>query len=201
MYEGKESTKRKASIKYHNGTNKSEQVRIRAKSKEEIKDKPKNKFKSKLKGVIISKNKKHPKKHSTSTVEQVNRNVIQKDKNGENKEKHFVFPDAISQNIDEEIFADASQFCEPDWMNKIDEDILPYNTKQEDDLGLSIRGIRLRPELAIEINEEQEKGNSPKFDKGMQLPSPISLGGLSPLNIIGRGFNFMDTMKNANEFP
>lgn len=111
--------------------------------------------------------------------------------------KHFIFPDDSPMQVDgEEIFA-TSQFCGPEWMNKADDDILPYTSNLEDDLGLSIRGIALRPELSIEINGghhmEGMKGSSPRFDRALQPPSPISMGALSPLNLPGHSLDFAAT--------
>eukprot|EP00826_Nyctotherus_ovalis_P037323 TRINITY_DN3396_c0_g7_i1.p3 TRINITY_DN3396_c0_g7~~TRINITY_DN3396_c0_g7_i1.p3 ORF type:complete len:205 (+),score=41.55 TRINITY_DN3396_c0_g7_i1:369-983(+) len=143
------------------------------------------------------------KEEAVSTPEPINFSSMNQEEDKEEdipesrrgQRRHFIFPDDSPMQVDgEEIFADASQFCGPDWMNKVDEDILPYTNSQEDDLGLSVRGIRLHPELFIEINNGQHtegmKGSSPRFDRALQPPSPISIGALSPLNIPGRSLDF-----------
>lgn len=112
--------------------------------------------------------------------------------------KHFEFPNAV-EDPSEEIFAQNFQNNEPEEVKE--DDILPYTETPENDLGLSIRGVKWRPELTIEaINAEDIKlpicgtATSPMADNALS-----DFPALSPFGCSMGIINFPKTPKGEFE--
>ena len=116
--------------------------------------------------------------------------------------KHFVFPEIE----EEEVFAENFQYDGESEEMKEGE-ILPYTESPDDDLGLSIRGIRLRPELSIAVintdgykfptcgSDPTPKGNNDFAD----FPPLSPINATNSLGINSIGFIFPNSPKGANK--
>eukprot|EP00826_Nyctotherus_ovalis_P051818 TRINITY_DN6499_c0_g1_i1.p1 TRINITY_DN6499_c0_g1~~TRINITY_DN6499_c0_g1_i1.p1 ORF type:complete len:248 (-),score=60.62 TRINITY_DN6499_c0_g1_i1:122-865(-) len=110
----------------------------------------------------------------------------------------------LKEDQSEEVFAEHFQLGESEAK---EEDILPYNNNIEDDLGLTIRGVKWRPEVQIEaLNAEGIKlplvvvSSTPMADSALaDFPalSPINI--FSPFESFGTHLNFPKTPKGAGD--
>lgn len=108
------------------------------------------------------------------------------------------------QDSNEEIFAADFQSSESEEMKA---EILPYTDNPEDDLGLTVRGVKLRPEVVIEsLNVEgiklplQMTGNTPMADNAFSdFPSLSPMNLLSPFGFFEPNLNFPKTTNDLTE--
>jgi hypothetical protein len=96
---------------------------------------------------------------------------------------------------DEEVFAEDFNISESE---EIKSDILSYTENGESDLGLSIRGVKWRPEVTIEaLNIEGMKlpltGSTPMADNSL-----LDFPALSPINVL-TPFGFFEFNSNLGK--
>lgn len=160
----------------------------------------KNRKKDKGKKKLVASAKKVKKVEKVeSFVEEVNFSGCEEAENLKDLGCHLSFQDS-----DEEVFAAHFQ---PSESEEVKAEILPYTDDPEDDLGLTIRGVKLRPEVTIEsLNMEgiklplQMAGNTPMADNAFSdFPSLSPMNLLSPFGFFEPNLNFPKTTTDLTE--